>query len=43
MSLPNPDQDNMLPVTTQSHSHNNARGQAMAMKDDTSVTVDSRR
>lgn len=41
MSLSNPGQDDMLPVTTQSH--NNSRGQTTAAKDDTSVGVDDSR
>jgi len=41
MSLSNPDQDDILPVSTQSH--NGSRCQTTAVKDDASVAVDDSR
>jgi len=38
MSVPNPDQDAMLPVTTQSH--NSSHGLTTAVKDETLVAGD---
>jgi len=41
MSIPNPGQDALLPVTSQSH--NSSHSPSTSVKDDALVTADSRR